>query len=156
MLSPVLHNDVMNDTSTTPQKEKRIKAKSGREISLTEPLQERILEHVANGKTAVDIATLESVDYSTLLRWKRLEIGEAWRISEMEYQLTLAEQFSQELMTMKTGRKDGAIMAIKQREAEFLRKQLTIAKKKYNDAPQVAIQVNFPTPIVSIEALEQQ
>lgn len=137
-------------------KDKRVKSKSGRELSLTEGLKKDILDLVRDGKEMKEIATLLNVNYQNILNWKYNHIKAEYQQAEMDYSLAQAEAFSKRLMNETAGKKDTGLKAIQQKEAEFLRKQLLNAKAKYNDAPTIAIQVNLPSPIIDLGKLDSE
>ncbi len=119
-------------------------------------LRHRILDHIANGKTLKEIAELENVSVKSLYGWRNETIPLEWRQAEMNYQLSLAEEFSRSLMTKKASKKDTSLLSVQQREAEYLRDTLLNAKEKYNKAPKIAIQVNLPKPILDLGLIDSQ
>lgn len=121
-----------------------------------EELTTEILERVRKGMSAQDIAKEVNVEYGKILRWKNNALESLWNRADMLYQLDTVEAFSKRLMAESAGKKDTSLKAIQQKEAEFLRKQLVVAKTKYNDTPQIAIQVNLPSPIVDLGKLESE
>ena len=121
-----------------------------------EELTTEILERVRKGMNAQDIAKEVNVEYGKILRWKNNALESLWNRADMLYQLDTVEAFSKRLMAESAGKKDTGLKAIQQKEAEFLRKQLVVAKTKYNDTPQIAIQVNLPSPIVDLGKLESE
>lgn len=137
------------------KQEKRVKSLNGRELALTEEVKNDILDLVEKGKEPMEIAEELKINYRNLLNWKRNIIIE-WQKADMNYQLSLAEQFSKRIMNETAGKKDNGLKAIQQKEAEFLRKQLLNAKSKYNDAPTIAIQVNLPQPIIDLGNIDSE
>lgn len=137
--------------------EKRLKSeKTGKTMKLTEDIKQRTLGLILEGKNYKEIAEELQVPYSNLLYWKHNGFRKESIEAELEYQLAQAEQFTNDLMKMATGKKDVSLLAIKQRESEFRRRYQVNAKTKYNDTPQVAIQMNFPTPIVDLGKIESE
>lgn len=149
----VLDNHMMKSIAN---KDKPKVSNNGGELSITQETTENILRDVRAGYLPIDISRKYNVKESTVYSWRNNSLCKEWQRAEMLHQLDQVEQFSKELMSMKTGKKDTALIAIKQKESEFLRKQLLIAKDKYNDAPQIAIQVNLPQPIVDLGHLESE
>lgn len=136
---------------------KLVKSVTGRSLTtLTEARKVEVLKMVREGKTAKEISDALNVTYSVVLDWRNMHIINEWNRADMLYQLDTVEAFSKRLMAESAGKKDTGLKAIQQKEAEFLRKQLVVAKTKYNDTPQIAIQVNLPSPIVDLGKLESE
>ena len=133
---------------------KPVKSKNGRELTLTEGIKKDMLLLVRQGKDMKQISEALNVNYQNILNWRYNHITSDWNNAQMLYQLDQAEAFSDKLMKLEAGKKDTSLLAIQQKEVEFLRKQLLVAKSKYNDTPQVAIQVNLPSPIIDLGKLD--
>lgn len=143
------------------------KSKPGPESTLTNELVLKIKENILDGKTLRETATNIGIPENTLYSWKNDNYqGIANKISQWdtERMLKQAEKFSDELMKMSAlnekGLLDKGLIAIKQKEAEFLREKLLIARDKYNSQQVTNVNVVLPQPIIDlgkvVETVEPQ
>lgn len=140
----------------TKDKDKPVKSKSGRDLTLTEGVKSEILKLAREGVNLTDIAKTLDINYFNLQSWRYYQIKDEYQRAELDYQLHQVEEFTNKLMRLDAGKKDSSLLAIQQKEAEFRRKYQVNAKGKYNDTPQIAIQVNLPSPIVDLGKLESE
>ena len=129
--------------------------------TLTDDMVLQIIDSIKDGLEVPEIAFKIKVIPATLYTWKHRNVkslSSLWREAEKEYMLSQAERLSKRLMayeseTLQKGKKivDKALLAIQQREAEYLRSMLTNAKKDYASKDvTVNVQVNLPSPILDI------
>lgn len=133
------------------------KAKPGPESILTHELVLKIKENVVEGKTLRETAQNVGISESTLYSWKYdnyQNIADKLNTWEAMYQLKQADIFSKKLMAMVTvdenGKPDKGLIAIQQKESEFLREKLLIARDKYNSGNVVNVNVALPQPIIDL------
>lgn len=133
------------------------KGKVGAPTLLTKELILQIKECVLDGMNIAETARKIKISEDSIYSWKfRNTEGLADKLNtwNTERQLKNAEKFSDELMAMSTVDKNGLInkglVAIKQKEAEFLREKLLIARDKYNSGNVVNVNVALPQPIIDL------
>lgn len=133
------------------------KQKPGPESTLTNEVILKIKESVIDGKTLKETAENIGVSESTIYSWKHHNYeGFADKLNTWEAmrQLKEADAFSKKLMSMSTINPDGSInkglVAIQQKESEFLREKLLIARDKYNSGNVTNINVQLPQPIIDL------
>lgn len=143
------------------------KAKIGQPSKLNDELIASIKSEVLKGTEIQEIALKLSIPERTIYYWKDkdyLQLGTLWNKWNTERMLKQAEKFSDDLMKMSTlnekGLPDKGLIAIKQKEAEFLREKLLIARDKYNSGNVVNVNVALPQPIIDlgkvVETVEPQ
>jgi transposase-like protein len=135
----------------------RVKKTTGPPSTLTKEVALKIKECVLEGKNMKEIAKTVGISDGTLYSWRHYnqdEIADKMNTWEAMYQLRQADKFSKELMAMLTvdekGRPDKGLLAIKQKESEFLREKLIIARDKYNSGNVVNVNVALPQPIIDL------
>ena len=133
------------------------KAKTGPESTLTDDVMSRLRDYVLQGKEVPEMSKLLDIPHNTLYTWKSknyLNLQDKWNTWETQRMLVNAEKFSDELMLMSTLNPDGTVnkglVAIKQKESEFLREKLLIARDKYNSNQVTNINVVLPQPIIDL------
>lgn len=133
------------------------KPKLGQPTLLNDEVIASIKSEVLKGTEIREIAEKISVAERTIYNWKDkdfMQLGSLWNKWEAERQLKQAEKFSDELLAMNTRNEDGTIntrlAAIKQKESEFLREKLLIARDKYNSQQVTNINVVLPQPIIDL------
>lgn len=133
------------------------KTKPGPESTLTDGVILKIKESILDGKTLRETAEAIGVAESTLYSWKHNNQGglqDKINTYEAMRQLKEADAFSKKLMSMSTTNLDGSInkglLAIQQKESEFLREKLLIARDKYNSGNVVNVNVALPQPIIDL------
>ena len=81
-----------------------------------------------------------------------------WSVWQMERTLDLAEAVGRQILTVVTLKEDGtenpALLSIKQRESEYTRDALTIARKTWNKKDGINIIVQLPQPIIDLGLVE--
>lgn len=129
----------------------------GKPTILTSETIAKIKSEVLQGTELREIAIKLKIVERTLYHWKDtdyLQLGSQWNKWETERQLKQAEKFSDKLMSMSTINPDGSInkglVAIQQKESEFLREKLLIARDKYNSGNVVNVNVALPQPIIDL------
>ena len=129
--------------------------KRGFESTLTDEIIDEIKRNVMSGYNYMEIANNIGVPYKTLCHWRYQNVHQlADQIQqwEMERTLELAEAVGREILTMDDVKEDGTInpslRAIKQREAEYTRDALIIARKKWSKKDTININVQLPQPIL--------
>lgn len=133
------------------------KSKPGPETVLNNEVILKIKESVIDGKTLKETAEIIGVKEGTIYSWKHHNYeGFADKLNTWEAmrQLKQADEFSKKLMAMSTINPDGSInkglVAIQQKESEFLREKLLIARDKYNSGNVVNVNVALPQPIIDL------
>lgn len=133
------------------------KGKVGAPTLLTNELILQIKECVLQGMNIAETARKIGISEDSIYSWKfRNTEGLADKLNtwNTERQLQQAEKFSDELLAMNTKNADGTIntrlAAIKQKESEFLREKLLIARDKYNSGNVVNVNVALPQPIIDL------
>lgn len=133
------------------------KGKTGPESILTNELVLKIKENILEGKTLRETAVNVGISENTMYSWKYdnyMNIADKINTWETQRMLQQAEKFSDELLAMNTRNADGTIntrlAAIKQKESEFLREKLLIARDKYNSGNVVNVNVALPQPIIDL------
>ena len=143
------------------------KGKTGPESILTNDLVSKLKENIMDGKTLRETASIVGIPESTLYSWKSdnyQNIADKINTWETQRMLKQAEDFSKKLMAMPTvdenGKLDSRLVAIQQKESEFLREKLLIARDKYNSGNVVNVNVALPQPIIDlgkvVETVEPQ
>ena len=129
----------------------------GKPTVLNDVMIAEIKREVLAGTEIREIASKISVSERSIYDWKDkdyMQIGTLWNKWNTERMLKQAEKFSDELMAMSTinekGLPDKGLIAIKQKEAEFLREKLLIARDKYNSGNVVNVNVALPQPIIDL------
>lgn len=132
-------------------------AKRGTKTLLTDTLLLQIRNEVLKGSEAREVAKTLAINENTLYDWKSnnyQNIQDKWNAWETQRMLQQAEKFSDRLMSMSTTNPDGTInkglIAIQQKESEFLREKLLIARDKYNSGNVVNVNVALPQPIIDL------
>ena len=133
------------------------KAKMGKPTLLHDEMVAEIKKEVLAGTEIREIAIKINVSERTIYDWKDkdyMHIGTLWNKWNTERMLKQAEKFSDNLMAMSTTNPDGTInkglVAIQQKESEFLREKLLIARDKYNSGNVVNVNVALPQPIIDL------
>ena len=76
------------------------------------------------------------------------------QLAYLQGDIQRAEKKMRELMTIDMHKEDGTVntklVAIQQKEAEFIRSNVIEAQKYYSNKPQVNVQVNLPQPIIDL------
>lgn len=133
------------------------KSKTGPESILTNELISKLKENIIEGKTLRETASIVGIPESTLYSWKHdnyQNIADKINTWETQRMLKQAEEFSKRLMSMSTvdenGKIDARMVAIQQKESEFLREKLLIARDKYNSGNVVNVNVQLPQPIIDL------
>lgn len=143
------------------------KSKPGPETVLTNEVSLKIKENILEGKNLKEIAEIIGIKEGTIYSWRHHNyegIADKMNTWEAMYQLKEADAFSKKLMSMPTTNEDGTInarlVAIQQKETEFLREKLLIARDKYNSGNVVNVNVALPQPIIDlgkvVETVEPQ
>lgn len=129
----------------------------GKPTILTGETIANIKSEVLAGLELREIAEKLSIAERTLYHWKDtdyLQLGSLWNKWNTERMLKQAESFSDKLMNMNTLNPDGTVnkglVAIQQKESEFLREKLLIARDKYNSGNVVNVNVALPQPIIDL------
>lgn len=124
---------------------------------LTDAIILQIKDGILDGLPLIEIAKKIGVSENTLYAWKsRNNTGLQDKINTYEAmrQLKEADAFSKKLMSMSTTNPDGSInkglVAIQQKESEFLREKLLIARDKYNSGNVVNVNIALPQPIIDL------
>lgn len=135
----------------------RVKRKVGKPTTLTNEQALLIKECVLEGMSLSETAKKMGISENTLYSWKHNNIeGIADKLNTWEamHQLKQADIFSKKLMAMVTtdenGKPDKGLLAIQQKESEFLREKLLIARDKYNSGNVVNVNVALPQPIIDL------
>lgn len=133
------------------------KAKIGKPTLLHDEMVAEIKKEVLAGTEIREIASKINVSERTIYDWKDkdyMQIGTLWNKWNTERMLKQAETFSDKLMSMSVNNPDGTInkglVAIQQKESEFLREKLLIARDKYNSGNVVNVNVALPQPIIDL------
>lgn len=133
------------------------KAKIGKPTLLNDAVLAEIKRGVLNGLEVTEIAENVKVSERTIYEWKDkdyMHVGTLWTKWDTERMLNNAEKFSKKLMAMSTvdenGKIDARMVAIQQKESEFLREKLLIARDKYNSGHVTNINVALPQPIIDL------
>jgi len=132
-------------------------AKRGTKTLLTDTLLLQIRNEVLKGSETREVAKTLAINENTLYDWKSNNYQkrqDKWNAWETQRMLKQAETFSDRLMSMSTTNPDGSInkglVAIQQKESEFLREKLLIARDKYNSGNVVNVNVALPQPIIDL------
>lgn len=132
-------------------------AKRGTKTLLTDTLLLQIRNEVLKGSETREVAKTLAINENTLYDWKSnnyQNLQDKWNAWETQRMLQQAEKFSDRLMAMSTTNPDGSInkglVAIQQKESEFLREKLLIARDKYNSGNVVNVNVALPQPIIDL------
>jgi len=132
-------------------------AKRGTKTLLTDTLLLQIRNEVLKGSETREVAKTLAINENTLYDWKSnnyQKLQDKWNAWETQRMLKQAETFSDRLMSMSTTNPDGSInkglVAIQQKESEFLREKLLIARDKYNSGNVVNVNVALPQPIIDL------
>lgn len=132
-------------------------SKRGVKTLLNDSLTLQIRAEVLKGKEVGEIAKTLNLNEKTLYDWRTNNyqgITDKWNAWKTQYNLKQAEDFSEKLMNMNTLNPDGSInkglVAIQQKESEFLREKLLIARDKYNSGNVVNVNVALPQPIIDL------
>ena len=114
-------------------------AKRGVKTILNDSVILQLRNHVLAGMNIKDIAVNTGLNQNTLYDWRNnnyLNLQDKWNTWELQRKLKLAEEFSESLLSYKDldnkGELNTKLLSIKQREAEFLRSTLLIARNKYD------------------------
>lgn len=131
--------------------------KPGVKTLLTDTLILQMRNEVLKGKEVREVAKIVGINENTLYDWKAhnyQNIQDKWNSWKTQYNLKQAEDFSEKLMNMDVTNPDGSInkglVAIQQKESEFLREKLLIARDKYNSGNVVNVNVALPQPIIDL------
>ena len=132
-------------------------AKRGTKTLLTDTLILQIRNEVMKGSDVREVAKTLAINEKTLYDWRvnnYQNIQDKWNAWETQRMLKQAETFSDKLMNMSVNNPDGTInkglIAIQQKESEFLREKLLIARDKYNSGNVVNVNVALPQPIIDL------
>jgi len=132
-------------------------SKRGVKTLLTDSLILQIRAEVLKGKEVGEVAKTLGLNEKTVYDWRAnnyLGITDKWNAWETQRMLVQAEEFSKKLMNMSTidenGRIDQRLVAIQQKESEFLREKLLIARDKYNSQQVTNVNVVLPQPIIDL------
>jgi hypothetical protein len=132
-------------------------AKRGTKTLLTDTLLLQIRNEVLKGSETREVAKTLAINENTLYDWKSnnyQKLQDKWNAWETQRMLKQAEKFSDNLMAMSTTNPDGTInkglVAIQQKESEFLREKLLIARDKYNSGNVVNVNIALPQPIIDL------
>lgn len=133
------------------------KAKPGQPTLLKDEDILVIKDCVLDGKNLLEIAEKLGVSENTVYSWKHNNtkgIADKLNMWDTQRMLNDAEKFSKKLMAMSTVDENGNInkglVAIQQKESEFLREKLLIARDKYNSGNVVNVNVALPQPIIDL------
>jgi predicted DNA-binding protein YlxM (UPF0122 family) len=133
------------------------RGKVGQPTLLTDEAVLIIKDCVLDGMNSKEIAEKLGVSENTVYSWRHNNTkGIVDKINTWETQrmLVQAESFSDKLMNMNTLNPDGTVnkglVAIQQKESEFLREKLLIARDKYNSGNVVNVNVALPQPIIDL------
>lgn len=124
------------------------------ETLLDETLAKTIKQHVVEGKTLRDIATIVNINEKTIYNWKHdnvLGFADMLEKAEAEAELKRIQEFSKRLLQMEEreeGRLNTPLLAIKQREVADLRGSLINARRIYDNKAVNNTVVVLPTPIL--------
>ena len=151
----------MSETEKLPALAKRRGRKMTRKYTTNDPIPEetvtQILECAKEGLTVRDIAKRLELTESTLYSWKARNnngSAEKMQLAYLQGDIQRAEKKMRELMTIDMHKEDGTVntklVAIQQKEAEFIRSNVIEAQKYYSNKPQVNVQVNLPQPIIDL------
>lgn len=131
--------------------------KPGVKTLLNDSLVLQIRAEVLKGKEVGEVAKTLGLNEKTVYDWRAnnyLGIADKWNAWKTQYNLKQAEEFSERLMNMDVINPDGTInkglVAIQQKESEFLREKLLIARDKYNSGNVTNINVALPQPIIDL------
>lgn len=133
------------------------KAKVGAPSTLTKEVALLIKECVLDGMSLAETSRKIGISENTLYSWKHDNTqGLADKLNQWDTERMLndAEKFSKKLMAMSTvdekGNINKGLVAIQQKESEFLREKLLIARDKYNSGNVVNVNVALPQPIIDL------
>lgn len=128
-------------------------SKPGVKTVLNDEMILKLRQGVLEGKNAVEMSKTLGISEKTIYAWRTHNyqgIQDKWNSWELQRKLKLAEEFSERLMTLpvdENGRVNTKLASIQQREAEFLRSSLLIARDKYDKRESgtkgTAVQVNI-------------
>lgn len=113
-------------------------AKRGVKTILNDALIMQLREQVLKGCEIRETARNIGINEQTLYDWRRnnyLNLTDKWNTWELQRNLKQAEDFSKHLMELPSyedEKLNTKLLSIKQREAEFLRSTLLIARNKYD------------------------
>lgn len=129
--------------------------KTGPETLLTDEILENIRTSVLVGDNLHITAEKIGINDKTLQKWyysNYITLYDKVEMWKLERRLNEAERVGDEILAIDTIKEDGthnpSLLAIKQREAEFLREALVIARKKYNKKETINFNVVLPQPIL--------
>ena len=129
----------------------------GQPTKLTDEVIASIKSEVLKGTEIQEMSIKLNIPERTIYYWKDkdyLQMGTLWNKWNTERMLKQAETFSDKLMNMSVNNPDGTInkglIAIQQKESEFLREKLLIARDKYNSGNVVNVNVALPQPIIDL------
>lgn len=121
---------------------------------LTEEVAKKIVALVKEDRSMRDIAIDLKLNEGTLYSWKSenvLGFADMIEKAELEAELKRAKDFSKELLGMENnenGFKNTRLLAIKQKESEYLRSNLINAKRMYDNRSIQNTVIVLPTPIL--------
>lgn len=144
-----------------PSLAKRRGRKMTKRYTTNDPIPEetltQILECAKEGLTIRDIAARLGLTESTLYSWKARNnnnLAEKMQLAYLHGDIQRAEKKMRDLMALDMHKEDGTVntkvVAIQQKEAEFIRSNVIEAQKYYSNRPQVNVQVNLPQPIIDL------
>lgn len=117
----------------------------------------QVLTLAEEGLQLRNIAEQIGIPENTLYSWKYRNISnlqERLHLAYLKGDIKRAENKMRELMELEAKNSDGQInsrvLAIQQKEAEFIRSNVIEAQKYYSNRPQVNVQVNLPQPIIDL------
>lgn len=141
----------MSRVSTVVKK----KRKDHETLTLTDGTILQIKDCILNGKNIAETAVIIGFPEKTVYGWiyrNAENLGDKVETWKMERTLELAEAVGRDILTMVDSKEDGTInpslRAIKQREAEYVRDALVIARKKWSKKDAININVQLPQPIL--------
>ena len=142
------------------------KNRTGPKSVLDSALLSRLRQLTREGKGLREIAKIQGLPESTLYTWHSenyLNIRNEIRQGKLEKMLDDAEMVSEKILSYNPISKlhgkevvNTALVTIQQREAEYLRSMLKVAKEEYASKDvTVNVQVNLPTPIMDMSSIEE-
>ena len=133
-------------------------AKPGVKTILNDGVILQLREHVLKGRNVQEVANITGLKENTLYDWKAnnyMNLQTHWNTWELQRKLAQAEAFSEQLMDLPSYEDDKLntkLLSIKQREAEFLRTSLLIARSKYDKREANASTGNVQVNIINYTA----
>jgi sugar phosphate isomerase/epimerase len=129
-------------------------------LALTDEITLQVKDGILKG---LEIATIaESIGFpaNTVYSWiyrNTQGLGDKVDLWKMERTLELAERVGRDILTMvvvnSNGTRSAPLTAIQQRESEYVRDALVIARKKWSKKDAVNINIQLPQPILDLGKL---